>query len=201
MLRLQFRGIALAAGAFATLVGVAIVSEGRQTSPRGSGLPAHKISIAGSYGGYDTADLAIHADAVAVVRPVGLPNIHWNNRANEPWAVDDMGRVSHILRDQRVVIDQVLAGTLADKDIIVRGVGGRLGHFEVVYEDAPTFDEGARYLAFLHQESTPTREGPEFMWTTVWLGHGVFRQDRSGVWLNVIGKVLDARYADEIVAP
>jgi hypothetical protein len=97
--------------------------------------------------------------------------VHWNNAANEPWRTDALGRVSHIYRDQRFDIDRVLVGSLSARQmsarqIVIRGVGGTVGDYDVTYTDAASLQIGNSYLVFLREEDTPTREGEERSWTT-----------------------------------
>lgn len=148
--------------------------------------------VRGSLPNYEVADLAQHADAVALITPVGAPTVHWNSADGKPWADDAVGTRAHIYRDQRVEVLQVFSGAVPSDSIVVRGLGGRVGDIEVRYEDAPDFVSDKEYVAILEQVDAPTQDGFERVWAVVWQRHGLFLQAATGEWRSAVGKTLPA---------
>lgn len=153
--------------------------------------PERLIRVGGTLGEYDLAELLERADAVAVVSAKGAPSVHWNSADNAEWASDRIGIQSHIYSDQTVEVLRVLTGALSGPEIVVRGVGGRVGDVMVEYDAAVEWTIGGPQLVFLRLEATPTREGVEQLWTVVWLEHGVFAPEGEGIWRNPIGLTAD----------
>ncbi|PZR60594.1 MAG: hypothetical protein DLM71_10530 [Chloroflexi bacterium] len=116
---------------------------------------------------------------------------HWNDAANLPWALGEVGKKSHIYRDETIVVTKVLSGSIAASSIIVRALGGTVGDMSIEYEEDVRLQAGKSYIGFLRREDTPTQEGSERFWTFVWQGNGVFTQTGTG-WQNYAGMTASA---------
>lgn len=148
------------------------------------------VNIAGSRPNYTIAELIDYADAIAIVRPSEQTVVHWNSSDGVPWGTTrDYGKRVHIYRDQSYEVVMVIAGTLPQPSVLVRGVGGTIGNVTLAYGDHPHALPGETYLAFLTQEDTPTREGFERAWTISWQREGLFHMSESG-WTNESGKTI-----------
>ena len=156
--------------------------------------PVHVV-LGGSWPEYAVSDLLDRSDAVALVTPVGTPDVRWNAADNKPWALDQLGRRSHIFRDQTMKVLATLVGKLPADKVVVRGVGGTIDNITVEDRDEPELLEGAVYLVFLAWRDTPTREGSEPAWTIVWQENGVFSH-LSGDWTNAVGKTISAAMSE-----
>ncbi len=115
-------GIKRALRVLPLVVLVAIVAAAL-TSGVSQDRPTRYVRVAGSYPDYAVEELVASADAIAIVTPVGDPAVHWNSRANEPWALDGMGVQSHFYRDQPFQVRELLRGSLRADELVLRGLG------------------------------------------------------------------------------
>ena len=177
------RYLGFAAVAFGVLVGFNVQGSGPAAAVR-------TVHVFGTYPESSAEDLVASADAVAVITPVGRPNVHWNARDNRPWGDSKLGLESHIYSDQQVRVARAVRGQLPQGGFILRGVGGTLSGIELRYEDAAAFQDGREYVALLERVMTPTKEGAEPAWALVRHRHGLFSRSSDGTWVNAIGKEL-----------
>ncbi len=158
---------------------------------------AQIIRVAGVYPEYTREDLAAQSDAVAIIQALGDPRVHWNSADNTPWALDQVGLRSHIVRDQEMVVDEVLSGSVPGT-LVLRGFGGTVGDVTVEYEEEPTLVAGQRYLAFLRSVDLPTRDGFEKSWILVFQQNGLFTLEPDGSWKNPAALRITQEEAQEV---
>lgn len=168
-----------------TAVTAAALLGGRQPGTDTVGSPRY-FHVDGTIPEFDAADLVTLADAIAVIEPIGTSREHWNSADNTPWALEDVGLRSHILRDQDVTVDATVKGSVPGS-FVLRGFGGTVRDISVEYDDEPTLEAGHRYLAFLRNGDIPTRDGVESSWFLLYQQHGLFTLDQDGVWVNPAG--------------
>lgn len=117
------------------------------------------------------AQLEGAADVIAVVRPTGKDDVHWNNASNSRWTSDD-GRAM-IYNDQQVVVVNLLRGE-APSTLLIRNIGGTVGDTSFELEGLEPLAAGQLYLVFLETVETPTKEGSETAISFVAQEQGVF---------------------------
>lgn len=128
------------------------------------------------------------ADAVAVIRPAGLPVVHWNNSTNTEWHTDSMAAPAMTYRDEPVEVVRTIRGHLPEA-FSLRGVGGTVGNVTLELETSTPLQDGKTYLVFLSQEETPVEGGTETAWTVTGLDQGVFSRASDGRWRNTAGDI------------
>lgn len=159
-------------GALALAIGVLVV--GGTAAPR-----SRVIKVEGIYGESPIADLAARADAVAIVEPASLEDVHWNSAKNHDWGDGTAAKPSVILTDRLVNVRRVLRGQLGDQTWL-RSPGGTVGDVTWHFEDEVDLRPGTRYLVFLKWVETPTEEGSEKALIIVGQQNGTFEASAAG---------------------
>lgn len=141
------------------------------------------LRIDGTFPAYSMRDLAAAAEAIAIVAPTGKSDVHWNSRDNAEWTGTGVSsRHPYIYRDDEVKVVRSLKGASPQPTMTIRGIGGTIGDVTMQMDGQPEWQVGQRYVVFLRQEKTPTKEGSEVAWTVVWMANGVFADAGSGLW-------------------
>lgn|GEM_PF-3364162 len=102
---------------------------------------------------YTADDLIERAAVVALVRPTGVRQSHWNSASNHQWeAPEGSGLVPMIVTDQQMRVVRGFRGT-SDGDLIsVRTIGGTVGAIEFVDVDTQALRASDTYLVFLGRD-------------------------------------------------
>lgn len=147
------------------------------------GEPTTVIRVEPVFAEQDVRALAADAETIAILRPTGSTDVHWNSADGQPWTAESLAHGAWIYRDDEMEVVRTIRGVLPDT-IVVRGVGGKVGNVEMVYEGQPEWRAGQSYLVLLRQEQTPTREGFELHWTVPFHDLGVFESVGPDAWVN-----------------
>lgn len=122
-------------------------------------------------------DLTRAAEIVAVVRPTGKSDVHWNNASNTAWTSDTLRAM--IYNDQEVDVIRVLRGK-TPPTLTIRNIGGTVGDTTFELSGLEPLKSGQEYLVFLEGVATPTETGTEWALSFVAQQRGVFWKTGAG---------------------
>ena len=121
---------------------------------------------------YTLDELDLGADWIAVVRPTGSNDVHWNSADRAAWTSEKAGRAL-IYNDQQAEVLQVIKGDLKGR-VVIRNIGGTVGDTRYEIEGLKALRQGATYLVYLKAFDTPTKEGSERAISFVGQEQGIF---------------------------
>lgn len=133
-----------------------------------------EISIQSSVTQGTVQDLVDRASALAIVKPTGVMNAHWNAADNHKWG--KVGQDSYVYKEVEVELVASVTGEVPKK-FTIRDLGGSADGYKVTFDGSTEWTSDETYLVFLAEVPFPTKEGDETVWTSVRLGQGVFHQE------------------------
>jgi hypothetical protein len=150
------------------------------------------IYMASSGPAFSVENLEARADVIAVIKPTGSVNEHWNNATNTPWdAPKDSGVVPLIVTDQEVTVATGVRGPVAGDVVRLRTIGGTAAGVHLDFEGVDPLEEQTTYLVFAEWVDWPTQDGFEHVLAPIGESQGLFEQDGAD-FINSLGLRLNA---------